>query len=194
MRTDRYDRLAALMLGCLLVSACGGEDGTYDVSLEEAKAKLGNAVQEYNESGDGQTIRSVRGIGWQGDTLRVEVNSGHENPIIYNCSVVAESVDESTTRLTPDCAQKIEGGQEMLNELVAVEIGEFVSASMNDRAMDARKIQRKAAGLVLANKQDIQAQAEDGNLQYHEDRQRQNDGGWGSDSSSASGDGGWGKK
>ena len=173
-------RISGVSAACLLAVACGeGADGTYDVSLADAKARLGSAVQQYNESGDGETMRTVRGAGWQGERLRVVIDSGHSDPITYSCMAVAESAGETSTRITPDCSESVMGGgKAVFRELAEVEVREFVNATMTGGEMDVRKM--RAAGGAVATKQmpQMQGEAMAANVDQMQRTYEEEQGGW----------------
>ncbi len=173
-------RMGSVSAACFLVAACGGgADGTYDVSMADAKARLGSSVQQYNESGDGETMRTVRGAGWQGDRLRVVINSGHSDPITYSCAAVAQSMGETSTMITPDCSESVMGGgKAVYRELAEIEVREFVHATMTGGEMDVRKM--RAAGGALATKHmpQMQGEAMAANMEEMERTYQDEQGGW----------------
>ena len=186
-------RTGAFLVACALVAACGeGADGTYNVSLAEAKAHLGSAVQQYNESGDGETMRTIRGAGWQGDRLRVVIDSGGSDPITYSCMAVAESDGESSTRITPDCSDSVMGGgAAVFRELAEVEVRGFIHATMTGDEMDVVKMRAAGGAVFTKNLPQMQGEAMAANLDEMQRTYEEEQAGWTSSDGQLEDDG-WG--
>ena len=185
-------RMLPLALVGGTLAACGaGEPGLYDVPLADAKAVLGSAVQSYNESGDGKTMRIVRAAGWQGDKLRVEMQADYADKPAVTCLAHLESVDDSTTRVTPDCTNHVAGKDNVVVQLSELEVQEFVHASMTGGEMDAKKLRAQGGAVAMKNMPEMQgealaANAEDLKRRYQDEQdgwasteQQQTDDGWG---------------
>lgn len=158
--------VAIAMTAALLVGGCSAEPGTYSMSSEAVKSKLTGAQKQYIEGG--QNTRTVRATGWSGNDLNVRISTSVGSNYTQNCKAKVEAIDEDTTRVTPDCGEGINAGNNTILELLELEVDEFIIAALNDSEMDGDRILMRGAAVTLNNMGDMQREALAADQQFRE--------------------------
>lgn len=191
MKLPRPLRASALVTiaASVLAGCSGGEPGVYNMTVDEAKAKLRGASSDYQS---GQQTRSMATKSWSRDGYNVRVYN--DVSFSMDCRIEFEALSETQTRITPNCGSTSSAIGSVPLAFLHSEIEAHVANILVGKPIDGQALMMKNTATAMKNLPEMQAEAIAAEAQMRAEiaRAEGESSDWGSDGSGADYGDDWG--